>query len=482
MNLLLVDLSALFWRNWHATKDQEIGEAFALTIGKILKYRSQYDKCIVCCDLAPYKRKAISADYKSQRDAPDPVAVGQLKRVKERLTADGYPICEVQGYEADDIIATICDKFSSDESTVTIDILTADKDLMALVDDRVNVVHLATGDRFGPIDVTAKMGVPPELVSELLALTGDKSDNVPGCQSIGPKKAAQLLADNGGISGIIDRPESEVVATGATLAAVLANREAIRKSLALVTLMKDAPISIDELLAPREQKPLTEIDDAEFEEESEVEPEQTEPVKPAATTNAEHTTPVTPAQVTAPQSIQTVPIEQRIARATAPFELSLEPSTPGQAWALSKSIYSSRLYAVESPEAALMIVMTGREMGIPAMTSLRGFHFIKGKPSMSAQLMAALILRSGKAEYWEPIESSSKSATYVTKRIGGRGEQLRTFTVDDAKLAQLVKADSNWMKYPQAMCEARASAALARVVYPDLLMGVYLPDELEDES
>jgi hypothetical protein len=127
-----------------------------------------------------------------------------------------------------------------------------------------------------------------------------------------------------------------------------------------------------------------------------------------------------------------------------------------------------------------MAIMAGREMGIGAIASLRGFHFIKGKLCLSSQLMAAQILKSGKAEYWELIESSNRTATYATKRVGGRNEQRKTFTVDDAKLAQLVKGDGNWQKYPAAMCEARAASALARVVYPDLLMGVYLPDEMDE--
>jgi hypothetical protein len=282
-----------------------------------------------------------------------------------------------------------------------------------------------------------------------------------------------LLADNGGISHIIGCQESELVAQGATREAVLANREAIEKSLALVMLMSDAPIDVASLLEEREQKPLAEIKDEEFAtvEAHEETQEATQEIARAATQKTE------PVQV-----IEVAQPEQRLAKQPAQsFELSLEPTTTGQAWTLAKAIHSSRLFAVESPEQALMILMTGREMGIGAMTSLRGFHFIKGKPCMSAQLMSALILRSGKAEYWELVEGSSKSATYATKRTGGRNEQRKTFTVDDARLAQLVKADGNWVKYPSAMCEARAASALARIVYPDLLMGVYLPDEMEEE-
>lgn len=469
--LLLVDLSAVFWRNWHATKDKEIGEAFALTVSKISSTRHGYDNAIVCCDIAPYKRKAISADYKAQRDAPDPAAVGQLRRVKERLTADGLPLAEAQGYEADDIIATICARLLGDECEWTVDILTADKDLMALVDERVSVVSLITGDRLGPPEVITKMGVEPHRVTELLALTGDTADNVPGCPGVGPKTAVQLLADNGSIGQILTCKPEELAAKGAVHAKLMEHRENIRKSLALVTLMTDAPIDLGALFTERKVEQLTQIDDAEFEEA----PAAAETVTPQAQT-------VTPEQA-APAPKPAEPVHSAAIIKTAPvsFELALEPTGFGTAWTLAKCVHSSRLFAVESPEQAMMAIMAGREMGISSIAALRGFHFIKGRLCMSAQLMASLILKSGKAEYWELVESTNKTATYATKRVGGRNEQRKTFTVDDAKMAQLVKSDGNWQKYPAAMCEARAASALARVVYPDLLMGVYLPDEMENE-
>jgi hypothetical protein len=226
---------------------------------------------------------------------------------------------------------------------------------------------------------------------------------------------------------------------------------------------------------------LSTIDDAEFEEAHNEEQRQalTEP-EPDPVAKAEPPK-TTPAKKEEPKPAEPPAKETALAVIPQSFEMTLEPTSSSTAWALSKAIHSSRLFAVESPEQALMVVMTGREMGIGAMTSLRGFHFIKGKPCMSAQLMAALILKSGKCEYWELVESSPKSATYETKRIGGRNAQRKTFTVDDAKLAQLVKADSNWLKYPASMCEARAASALAKIVYPDLLMGVYLPEELENQ-
>ena len=469
MKILLIDLSAVFWRAYHATKDQQVNESFQITVNTINSRRGSYDHCAVCCDHGPYKRKAISAEYKAQRDVPDPIAVGQLRRVKERLEADGVLLWDAEGYESDDLIATACARLQADagdESELSIDILTADKDLYALISDRVSIVRLDSGERHGPDECIAKLGVEPSKIPELLALTGDQSDNVPGCKGVGPKTAQKLLADNKSIVNILD--PATLIAEGKLRENLIASRDAIAMSHKLVTLMTDAPIDVKQLFERRDPKPIAEpMEDKDL---GHMEPEDT-------ITTAEQKQPEQPAQ-----AIELAKTEELTREVVAPiaFEKSLEPRNAVQAAALARGIFNSRLFQCESPEAALMILLTGREMGIGAMSSMRGFHFVKGRPVMSAQLMAALILRSGKAEYWELTESSNKSATYATKRVGGRNEQKKTFTLEDARLAQLIKQDGNWAKYPAAMCEARAGAALARIVYPDLLMGVYLPDELDD--
>jgi 5'-3' exonuclease len=484
MKLLLVDLSAVFWRAYHATKDQQVNESFSITVNTINARRHSYEHCAVCCDHGPYKRKAISPEYKAQRDVPDPIAVGQLRRVKERLESDGVLLWDAEGFESDDLIATACHQLTQgigDESDLSIDILTADKDLYALISDRVTIVRLDSGDRHGPDECLAKLGVRPEQVSELLALTGDSSDNIEGCHGVGPKTAAKLLAENGNLAQIVG-DESKLLATGKLRENLIASRDKIKLAHRLVTLMTDAPIDVKELFQKREQKPLTEsITDEGL---ADMDDFDGDKIQDEARGAALQEPPPEP------QNVHSIELSRQDNDAIAktvekaviagPFETSLEPRNPLQAWTLARGIHSSRLFQCESPEAALMILMTGREMGIGAMSSMRGFHFVKGRPVMSSQLMSALILRSGKAEYWELLESDAKHATYATKRVGGRNEQKKTFTLEEARLAQLVKADGNWAKYPTSMCEARAAAMLARIVYPDLLMGVYLPDELDD--
>jgi DNA polymerase-1 len=202
---LLVDLSGIFWRNYHATVDAPIGEAFQRTVDRVTKEASHYDFVAVCEDRPPYKRKALSDAYKAQRDAPEPAAIEQFKRVKERLTKDGWCVWGAQGFEADDIIATAVHQWATkenDDPVERIHVLSSDKDLMQLVSPNVFVVSVSDGAAYGEDEVLAKWGVRPEMMRDLLALMGDKSDNVPGVPGVGPKNAAKLLHQWGDIDGL----------------------------------------------------------------------------------------------------------------------------------------------------------------------------------------------------------------------------------------------------------------------------------------
>lgn len=156
---------------------------------------------------------------------------------------------------------------------------------------------------------------------------------------------------------------------------------------------------------------------------------------------------------------------------------------------LNEAITMARIFArsVIIPDAlrgkpadVFATIMAGVELGLAPMASLRLIFIIKGKPSLSADAMVALALSRGAAEYFICIESTAERATYETKRRG-QPKRRMTFQLSQAKTAKLLeKADSNWATYPEAMLRARAKSALARDVYPDVLAGIYTPDELED--
>ncbi len=157
---------------------------------------------------------------------------------------------------------------------------------------------------------------------------------------------------------------------------------------------------------------------------------------------------------------------------------ALEPSTLADAITLSGFLFKSGLLprGITKPEAALAVMISGRELGLTAMQSLRAIHIIEGKISLSADLMVACVKRSPNCRYFRLVESSDRIATYETERAG-EGVTRMSFTIEMAREAGVTNKD-NWRKYPAAMLRARCAASLARAVYPDLLMGFYDPDEL----
>jgi hypothetical protein len=134
--------------------------------------------------------------------------------------------------------------------------------------------------------------------------------------------------------------------------------------------------------------------------------------------------------------------------------------------------------AVTSAEAAFAIIATGRELGMTALQSLRAIHVIDGKPTLSADLIAALCKKSPDlCRYFRLVQTSDTVATYETHRVGEPSPTRLSFTFAEAQRAGLTNKD-NWRKFPAAMLRARAITALARAVYPDLVMGIYDPDEV----
>lgn len=169
-----------------------------------------------------------------------------------------------------------------------------------------------------------------------------------------------------------------------------------------------------------------------------------------------------------------------------------EPSTYESAKALAKDFASTKLFKATSAEQVLLIMATGRELGIPPTTALRMIYiadFGQGpQVTLSADLMVALCLRSPVCEYFRCVESTDERATYATKRKGDP-ERRHTFTVADKERARLGvvregkdPGASNWAKYPAVMLRHRAASILAREVYPDVIGGFYTEDEAREIS
>lgn len=162
----------------------------------------------------------------------------------------------------------------------------------------------------------------------------------------------------------------------------------------------------------------------------------------------------------------------------------ITPKTLSEAKQLADTLAGARTIPEalqKSPADCMAIVLAGAELGLAPMQSIRALVLIKGKPTLSADAMGALVKsRRDVCQYLLLKASDATRATYETQRLGDPAPTTMSFTIDEAKAAGLAGND-NWRKFPAAMLRARALSAICRAVYPDLLLGVYDPDELAPE-
>lgn len=163
---------------------------------------------------------------------------------------------------------------------------------------------------------------------------------------------------------------------------------------------------------------------------------------------------------------------------TALARRTIEPTNMNELRAFAADAAATKFFGAKSQQEALIICVSGHDLGLSYAQSLRAFHVIEGRPALSADGMVAVCLaHPDVCEYFTTVESSSTQATVETKRRGVPTPARLTFTIEDGKRAGLA-GRPNWQKYPARMILARAKSWLARDVYPDLLLGLYDPDEL----
>ena len=132
--------------------------------------------------------------------------------------------------------------------------------------------------------------------------------------------------------------------------------------------------------------------------------------------------------------------------------------------------------AIDTPEKAMAVAIKGRELGLPMMQSITSINVIDGKPTISAELMAALVHQKIPNAILRCIETSNQICTYEAGRPADKILRM-SFTWQDAVTAG-VTGKTNWKQYPAAMLRARCCSAICRIVFPDAIMGCYTPDEL----
>ncbi len=254
--IYLLDGTNLLYRAYHAVQGLRTSQGlpthavfgFVTMVLRLLR-EHRPDGLIAVFDApGPNHRHALFPDYKANREATPEDLVVQIPYVRRAVRALGIPEAVVSGVEADDVLATLAARFAGAGHEVVV--VTGDKDLCQIVGPGVRLLDTMR-DRFtGPAEVVERLGVPAGRVVDLLALTGDAVDNVPGIPGVGPATAAGWLSEYGTLEDVVAAAPRIKGKRGQALAEwgerVLANR-------ALVTARTDVPVPLPEgSLAPPE--------------------------------------------------------------------------------------------------------------------------------------------------------------------------------------------------------------------------------------
>jgi DNA polymerase-1 len=183
-------------------------------------------------------RNDLYADYKAQRPPPPPELIPQFALIREATKACNVPAIELEGFEADDLIASYAKQAAALGAEVTI--VSSDKDLMQLVGGKVSMHDPIKNRRIGEAEVMEKFGVGPDKVVDVQALAGDSTDNVPGVPGIGVKTAAELINGYGDLDTLLARAGE--IKQPKRREALLANADLARLSRDLVRLKNDVPL------------------------------------------------------------------------------------------------------------------------------------------------------------------------------------------------------------------------------------------------
>ena len=264
--VFIIDGSSYLYRAYHAmpplstSKGQPTGAIKGVTnMLMTLKKDSEGSPIIVVFDAKGKTfRSEIYKEYKANRPPMPDDLREQLEPLKEICKAIGFPLIEIPGVEADDVIATLVNKAKEKKFKAVVSSL--DKDLMQLVEDpNITIMNTMKHQIFTEDKVFEKFGVQPNQIRDMLALVGDSSDNIPGVPKVGQKTAAKWLNEYKNLDGIKDNAESIKGVVGENLRNSLADLE---RNVELVSLKYDVELGVgfDSLLQPNpDQERLDEL-------------------------------------------------------------------------------------------------------------------------------------------------------------------------------------------------------------------------------
>ena len=267
--LFLVDGNNLAYRAYFALPE-ELATTEGFPTNALLGFTNMLFKLLsdyrpkgvaVAWDTSPVHRKELSPEYKIERRPMPDLLREQFPHLRPIVEAFGYRNLEFEGWEADDVIATLVTR--ADEAGVKTCVVSTDRDAFQLCTENVCLMMTPRGVAdvhvYTPERVQARYGVTPEQVPDFIGLKGDTSDNIPGVPGIGDKTAGQLIAQYGSLEAVLEHVDELSPARAKSLRE---HADQARASKELATMRRDLPLDVDPaalVLAPPDRSQLKEI-------------------------------------------------------------------------------------------------------------------------------------------------------------------------------------------------------------------------------
>src|SRR6476661_5479089 len=267
--LFLVDGNNLAYRAFFALPE-ELATTEGFSTNALLGFTNMLFKLLsdyrpkgvaVAWDTHAVHRAAISEDYKSDRRPMPDLLREQFPYFRPIVEAFGYRNLQFEGWEADDVIATLATR--ADETGIKTTVVSTDRDAFQLVSDNVSLMMTPRGvsdvQVYTPDRVEARYGIRPDQIPDFIGLKGDPSDNIPGIPGIGDKTAGQLIAQYGSLEDVIEHADE---LTPARSRAVKEHADQARAAKELATMRRDLELDCDPaelVLAPPDRSQLKEM-------------------------------------------------------------------------------------------------------------------------------------------------------------------------------------------------------------------------------
>src|ERR671922_2710180 len=250
--LFLVDGNNLAYRAFFALPE-ELATSEGFSTNALLGFTNMLFKLLsdykpkgvaVAWDTHAVHRAAISEDYKSERRPMPDLLREQFPHFRPIVEAFGYRNLEFEGWEADDVIATLAAR--ADEAGIKTCVVSTDRDAFQLVSDNVCLMMTPRGVSdvhvYTPERVEARYGITPAQIPDFIGLKGDTSDNIPGIPGIGDKTAGQLIAQYGSLEAVVEHAGE---LSPARRKNILEHAEQARRSKELATMRRDLDVDCD---------------------------------------------------------------------------------------------------------------------------------------------------------------------------------------------------------------------------------------------